>query len=83
MQERPWRQGEIKTLEQDIKIHGNQFTSILLNIKDFHFDYMFYRSESPSQVFLILISWLHETLAKIETEEWSDVLCWHMITCVI
>ena len=35
---------------------------------------MFYRSESPSQVFLILISWLHETLAKIETDEWSDVV---------
>ena len=33
-----------------------------------------YRSESPSQVFLITISWLYEVLRKKPVEEWQHVI---------
>lgn len=33
-----------------------------------------YRSESPSQVFLILISWLFETLKDRDFDSWSSVI---------
>ena len=33
-----------------------------------------FRSESPSQVFLIVIHWLFETLKSIPVEKWPSVL---------
>lgn len=33
-----------------------------------------FRSESPSQVFLIVITWLYETLSKIEFDKWTSVI---------
>ena len=32
------------------------------------------RSESPSQVFIIVLSWLYETLHKLPYESWSSVI---------
>ena len=35
---------------------------------------LFYRSESPCQVYLVIITWLYETLKDIPTEEWHSVI---------
>ena len=32
------------------------------------------RSESPSQVFLIVLTWLYETLSHIPPDQWQDVV---------
>lgn len=33
-----------------------------------------YRSESPSQVFLIVISWLYKILQNIPESQWGEVI---------
>ena len=35
---------------------------------------LFYRSESPSQVFLIVISWLFEILQSVPQSDWSSII---------
>ena len=33
-----------------------------------------YRSESPTQVFIILLHWLFENLSSIPEDQWSEVI---------
>ena len=41
------------------------------------------RSESPSQVVIIVLSWLNEKLKDIPPEKWSDVVLSHDNMCKI
>ena len=40
-----------------------------------------YRSESPSQVFLIVLQWLYETLQAIPVDKWSEVVLAYDAMC--
>ena len=40
-----------------------------------------FRSESPSQAFLIVISWLYVVLQKIPDSEWGDVVLFYDNMC--
>lgn len=54
---------------------GGQFTGEHYSLcTQLHLKYYYYRSESPSQVFLIVITWLYELLKDVPTEKWSSII---------
>ena len=40
-----------------------------------------YRSESPSQVFIIVVQLLYQTLQTIPTDQWQEVVLVHDAMC--
>lgn len=43
-------------------------------VVDFNGFHNFYRSESPSQAFMIILTWLLETLKDIPPKNWQDIV---------
>lgn len=61
-----------------ILISGNQYIGL---IQQHCVSFNMHRSESPSQVFLIVLQWLYETLQTIPVDKWSEVVLAYDAMC--
>lgn len=62
-------------------ISGNLYTGHYCNSQYVLTAIHIHRSESPSQVFLIVIQWLHATLQNIPVEKWSEIVIAYDAMC--